>query len=908
MPESIDDFFTPVSSKCMSCGLTKKKTISIEEKNAPFIVKKNGKGEMLILLETPEDKKTLDKFIAWLQYNRITNYTIANAYGCRTNKYDIVTPLNKGYVHCSMFDYSVLNEYKVIVPVGRALHAVTGTDDIPSWHEFMEYIFNDTFFYTPYEFNKIYKKMLRVYPIPKLIEFVKTDTFPESFARIQFKNARDFLKQSKIEVFKDATLIKVDDPSDFFEKTKEYDSFSWDTETNSLNVFQDNFKVGCLTISFDGEYGYYLPFNKINKRQLSAYFKDKKQTGANIKYDMKVMRRVGISNTQANDDVILLFHVLNTVKTRLSLKTIAWSIGYGGYDQPLEDYKSKHKIKNYLEIPESVMFPYATLDSVVTEKAKQYLYKQGRKQPELFGMYRDVLMPTIPVYLKAEMKGIPVNTTYINLLTDYYKKKADEAKEKAWIIAGEQFDIGSNDEIGRVFKKMGLPSLGLTKKKTYQTDEDRLIEWEKMGYPIAKEVVAYRKASHMISSFAGNIDTGETEKESSIEDWFYNESDDSMNGGLVRHIQSDGRIHTDFKFALQYTFRSAANNPNFTQMPKRGDEGKIFRPVFMPDPDFAYGEQDYSGLQLRITAAYSKDKVMSDIFTIGHGDPHSESAQAFFARNITVEEFIAKKKEKPYKGYRDKAKGDVNFALIFSDDYYVLVRPIKLNWTKEEKEEYLTNIPENEWVYDKEGNFQIENTIAKDIHAKFFERYSGIYEYIKDCHTIAIKQGYIDSIGGIRRHLPYLTHVPKNEYTDSQKIKGFKNVSVNTRAQATEAWLMYKVLVRLNNAIEERGLRSWIVGTVHDAIVTMDHKDELAIMAKLKQECMDDYETFEIPLLSEIDNGPVWGFGTELNSSMTNEEMLDNIKQSWKVFVFGDEKNKPHPILSKHPELIEAYL
>lgn len=903
---NFDDFFKPLNTKCLSCKIGKKKAGTIEESHAPSIVKKNGKGEILILLEIPEPKEMIDKLVKWLAFYRITNYTIANSFGCRNNKFEIPSPLNEGYGHCGMVSHEMLNQYKVIVPVGRAIHAVTGTDDINSWHEFMEHIFNDTFFYTPYEYNKKYKSMLRVYPIPKLIEFVKTDTFPEFFAKFQLLEATKWIKEGKTEVFKDAELIKVDNPSDFFEKTNHLTSFSWDTETSNLNVFADDFKVGCMTVSFDGDYGYYIPFDKINKRQLSVYFKDKKQTGANIKYDLKVMRRVGIANTYPDDDVNLLFHVLNTVKTKVGLKTSAWQVGYGGYDQPLEDYKKKNKITNYLDIPEPVMFPYATLDAVVTERVKRYLYKCGGKQKDLLKMYKEVLIPTIPIYTKAEMKGIKVNKNRIAKVTDYYDAKRTIAKEEAWRLAGEKFNVSSDDEVGRIFQKMGLPSLGLTKKKTYVTKEDNLMEWRALGYPIAQAITDYRKADHMINSFAGKI--GEDKPGEEESDWFskvFDASEDNEDIGLTKHIQSDGRVHVDFKFAMQDTFRSASVNPNFTNMPKRGDDGKIHRVIFEADPDFFIGEQDYAGLQLRITAVYSEDAKMSEIFTTGHGDPHSESAQAFFARDTSIEDFLKLKKEDPYKNWRDKAKGQVNFALIFSDDYYVLVKPIKQNWTEKEKTDYLTSISEDDYVYHhKTGDFLIDNTIAKYIFTKFFERYAGIFSYIQTCHETAIRQGYIDSIGGLRRHLPYLTYVPKNPYKDSQKIKGLKNVSVNTRAQNTEAWLVYRVLIKLNKKIEELGLKSWIVGTVHDAIVTMEHKDELEIMAKLKIECMDDYETFKIPLISEMSIGNVWGFGKEIKKEMTNQEILDSIEADWIKFKKQFKKNKDgsfmvHPIVGE---------
>lgn len=882
-----------VKHECPSCPISKGKKYKVEASQEPFIVKKKGRGEILVLLETPESKDTLDRFEKWLEANSISSYTIANAYGCRTSKFEIPSPLNKSYSKCNMFSHDDVRNYKVIIPVGRALHAITGTDDFTSWHDFREFLFNDTFIYTPITLNEKYGRMLRIYPIPKLIEFVKTDTFAELFAKKQFNFVRVFLKDYKEEVFEPYELVKVEDPYDFFKETWDYPSMAWDTETNNLNVHTVDFKAGCVTISFDGQTGYYLPFEKINKRQFAQYLKTKHQTGANIKYDKKVIRSEGIADYNNDfDDVILLAHVLNTDRRKNNLKMLAWFVGYGGYDQPLDDYKSKHKLNSYLDIPEPVLFPYATLDAIVTEKVRSYLYRLAQRQPEQLEMYREVLIPAIPVFIKAEMRGVPVDRKYMDHLSDYLIEKRDKAKGEIFEIIGREIDLNSPKQLGNVIEEMGLPNLGKSKDKFYLTGNEKLEEWAKMGYEIGKKIVEYRKSEKMLNTYAGK-DTQEKDT-SEIIDFFDDSIQDAKDEdieGLVKYIEHDGRIHDDYRFAMQYTFRSAAR---LALMPKKGFEGKIFRPVISPDPDYVMGEIDYSGLQLRITAAYSEDPKMTEIFTTGHDDMHSESAQAFFMKDVTVEDFIKNKDKEPYKTFRNKAKGQVNFALIFSDDYYVLVQPIKNNWTEEEKEEYLKDVKEEHYIYNKKGDFDPVHTIANDIRHKFMERYAGVKKYIEWCHTTAKRQGYIDSINGIRRHLPYLLHEPnKWNYDEKKKINGYLNVSVNTRAQGTEAILMYKVLKRLNDKIEEMGLKSWIVGTVHDAIVTMDHKDELEIMAKLKQECMDDYTTFKVPLLSEIDNGPIWGFGTGIKPGMKNEEILDKIVKSFTMF------KKDHPIYDR---------
>lgn len=898
-------FFKKTKLQCSSCKLRTRNAVECEVEEQPFVLHKKGKGEYLILLEMPEPKETFDKFIDWLDSNNIRDYTIANAIGCRTSNFDLPSPLYEQYKHCSMFSYEDIKDYKAILPVERALYSITQTDDIISWHEFSEYLFNDTFFYTPLTFNEKYGYMIPVYPLPKIhswkTEEIKnkkvlkkinnTDTFMEFFARKQFK----FASANSPKKFQPYKLQKVDDTDKFFEATKDEPSVSWDTETNSLDIFIDNFEVGIFTCSFDGKTGYYLDYKDINKETLGEWLRDKYQIGANLKYDRKALLRVGVDCGEIKDDVILLWHVLNTVKTKVGLKTIAWQIGFGGYDQPLEDYKKKHNIRNYLDIPFSVMFPYATLDAVVTERSRAYLYEKARLQPDQLTMYQTILIRTIEVFVELEMRGIKVNIDYLNKLSDYLVAKKEKAIKEFAEIAGRVVDLDRNEDVAEAFEKLGLPDHGKTKKGYYKTGEYQIDLWVKDKFKIANILKDYRKANKLLGTYAGKVQ-GEDEEEDSILSFFDNNGEETdeaiVKKGLKQYISSDGRIHPDYRFAMQYTFRSA---DFLALIPKKGYEGKLFRPVFLPDDDCYFGESDHAGLQLRLTASFSESKQMIYIFTVGHKDMHSESATFFpQLKGKDVLTIISNKKKEPYKTARDKSKGQINFSQIFSKDYYVLVGPIEREWSEEDKEDYFQTIPEEDREYDKKGNVLIVHSIAKDLNTKFFERYDRVKDYIHKTHEDAVKHGYVDYAFGGRRHLPYLTYVPKKTSKEElKKINGMKNISVNSKAQGTEALLMDQAMLTMRNQIKERNLKSRIAAQIHDAIVPMVHKDEAQEMVQITIDYMDDHTNFKVPLESETDVGYVWGFGTEINPSLSNEKIAEMVRENWIDFC------KEHPILGQ---------
>jgi DNA polymerase I-like protein with 3'-5' exonuclease and polymerase domains len=103
-----------------------------------------------------------------------------------------------------------------------------------------------------------------------------------------------------------------------------------------------------MTLTFDGINGYYLPYEKINKRILNQFFKNKKGILANAKYDVKALYLDGIKTCEISEDVVLLHHILNTQRRTNSIKSLAWLIGFGGYQNKLESYSlyiGQHRIR-----------------------------------------------------------------------------------------------------------------------------------------------------------------------------------------------------------------------------------------------------------------------------------------------------------------------------------------------------------------------------------------------------------------------------------------------------------------------------------------------------------------------------------------------------------------------------------
>ena len=630
-------------NKCDKCRIKK----SEQEVYLPSAcMKKSGTGDLLIITDMIEYSENYKKLQEFLEKKEIFNYQIYSACNCRTKNFEIPSPIHEVYEYCKSFNLDKI-DYKCIMVIGRAINFVTQSDDISSWIDFSEYIFNQTYFW--------YKDK-KVFPISFLNDWLKTDNFQRFFVIKQLEKIKQELKNPQY--FKEIpyNIIKINDCDDFLLSHKEEGELAWDTETSSLNHFDPDFRIGCLTLSFDGINGYYLPFEKINKRVLSQFFKNKYQILTNGKFDVKAMLRMGVQNSKVDEDIAILAHLLNTERTLNGLKSLAWLVNMGGYEKQLDNYIKKYKIKNYLDIPHSIMKNYATLDAIVTYRVYKFLMNElVPKQQMIYDTYKEYVIPVIPVFTKAEMYGMLIDKKYLNELDSNLDKEIKELELKIKKELNTSIDINSNEQLAKVLEKNGLPDLGRTKKGQYKTGDAVLQAWKKKGFEIADLILKHRALSKLQSSFVGSV-----EDETEVNNNFFNigMKEKAKQQGLAKYIAEDGYIHATFNPARTDSWRGTGTDPNLQQMPKQGYEGKRFRPIFGCPEDYYLCEVDYSGFQLRIVAIESEDKTMKDIFLNRGGDMHSMTAHEVFSRGISLDTFIknVEEEKEPYKSKRFKAK------------------------------------------------------------------------------------------------------------------------------------------------------------------------------------------------------------------------------------------------------------
>ena len=253
----------------------------------------------------------------------------------------------------------------------------------------------------------------------------------------------------------------------------------------------------------------------------------------------------------------------------------------------------------------------------------------------------DVELPLERELARMQHVGMAVDRTR---LLEYGKEVSahlSALEEQVHALAGQDFNIGSPKQLGKVlFEDLGLRA-GKKTKTGWSTDADTL-EKLRDAHEIVPAVLEWRKWSKLSGTYVE---------------------------GLNRVIGPDGRIHSTFNQMVTATGRLSSTDPNLQNIPVRREDGSEIRRCFVPRPGWLLLDADYSQIELRILAALSGDEHMIAAFESGE-DFHAVTASQVF--NVPLKEVTPR--------LRSRAKA-VNFGIVYgisafslSDDIHVSVK------------------------------------------------------------------------------------------------------------------------------------------------------------------------------------------------------------------------------------------
>lgn len=431
------------------------------------------------------------------------------------------------------------------------------------------------------------------------------------------------------------------------------DYVAWDLETSGLNFTKD--KIGCITLSFDGVNGYYIPWRFVDKTKLNEILSHCKQIGANLKFDCKMLWYNGVPAARIDEDVITIGHTLDETRSN-SLKALAYFYSeYGGYERPLDQIKDKigkGKNINYIEdIPEDVLREYAVMDAIVTYRVWKnilaHMRELDKKYPNmdypgnsLEYFYRHNRIPADNLYAGCEFRGVPVDKPMLDSLRKEISKYRDHLKEKlsdAFSVS-KDFNWDSSVQIGKLLEKKGWECLGRSKSGDYLTGKFQMKRWAK-EHEEASIIMELGSISTLISTFVGE-DTS-----NSVVANFLGINDEKSSIGWTKCMNywPDKKMYgfnPSFASLRADSNRSRCTNPNMQQVPTRGKFTKEIKKCIMSpnDDDYYIVTLDYSSLQMRLAAMDSD--TQDDLKTVLRkpgADIHSQTAWNTFYKNKEVD-------------------------------------------------------------------------------------------------------------------------------------------------------------------------------------------------------------------------------------------------------------------------------
>jgi DNA polymerase-1 len=569
------------------------------------------------------------------------------------------------------------------------------------------------------------------------------------------------LDTTAVNYSKDITLL--------IEKLKANKEFAIEVVTDDPYHF--DFKVTGFTFSTGPGEAFFVPVKTADDlRTIEAFLRDDKirKAGHNIKAVQVALRKLGLQlNGQLFDT--MLAHYLIEPEAAHNLETLSslylnYALGPEGSDP--------------------VQLACERADVIL--QIKQRLSKELEARMHSLLM-RDVEMPLVSVLASMEFEGVKLDEETLKVMSEGLRKDCEKVQTDIYKLAGTEFNIGSPKQLGEIlFEKMKL--LDKTKKTRtgqYSTSEDVLLKLAE-DHEIARKVLEYREYEKLRNTYVDALPL------------------------MVSPL--DGRVHTDYQQARAATGRLSSNNPNLQNIPIRTEKGRQIRGAFIPrSKDFLFMSADYSQIELRIAAAFSKDKTMIDAFR-NKRDIHTTTAAKVFK--------VALDKVTP--DMRRKAK-EVNFGILYGSTAFGLAQ-----------------------------NLRISKTEAGEIIDAYFNEFPGIKRYMDDSINFAREKEYVETILGRRR---YLRDINSRNIT----TRGFaERNAINAPIQGSAADIIKIAMVHIHRWLQKEKLRSRMIMQVHDELIFDLHKDEVDIVKPRVQELMKHAVNIEVPMEVEVGVGKNW--------------------------------------------------
>ena len=455
------------------------------------------------------------------------------------------------------------------------------------------------------------------------------------------------------------------------------------------------------------------------------------------------------------------------------------------YSYLLRPTTSKHSLADAVLRQENV-----TLSGAPGEYADhlQRIAPLLRKEVEAQGLanlYETIDLPLAPVLASMERHGVRVDRHALAAMSATMEREIRALEKTIWDLAGSEFNVNSPQQLAEIlFDKMNLGLGGRRRSKPRSTAADVLEELA-LTHELPRKVLEYREISKLKSTYVD---------------------------ALPRLIHAEtGRLHTSFSQTGTATGRLSSSDPNLQNIPVRSELGRQIRAEFVASLGNTLLSADYSQIELRILAHFSKDPVLVEAFRTGQ-DIHARTAQEVFGVGP-----MAQNAE-----HRRAAKA-INFGIIYGQTPFGLAAQIGID----QKE-------------------------ATKFIAAYFARYRGVKEYLEQSLAEARKAGATRTLFGRIRPVPEIT-------SPQVSLRNFaERTALNTPLQGTAADLIKLAMIAIDRQLADQGYQAKMILQVHDELLFEAPHEELDRLRVLVRAAMENVHKLAVPLVADLKAGPNW--------------------------------------------------
>ena len=503
--------------------------------------------------------------------------------------------------------------------------------------------------------------------------------------------------------------------------------------------------------------------------------------GQNLKFDFSLLcNQYGFKEILPYADTMIMAW-LSDPGSKVGLDTLAKK--FFKYEmKPFKEMVKKGEDFSAVAIEDATF--YAAEDAWMT----YLLYRAIKKKMELGSLThllkeaKNVEYPFINVLMRMERLGIKINPDKLETLQVILSADLATLTSDIYALCGTEFNIKSPKQLGDIlFQSLGLKG-GKKTKTGYSTNEAVLSSL--LGeHPVIEKILEYREYQKILSTYVVPL-------------------------LKLANADDDSRIYTSFGQTGTATGRLSSRDPNLQNIPVRSALGRSVREAFIAKKGYKLVSIDYSQIELRLLAHFSKDAALMEAFN-NNVDIHLATAIKLFG-------------EEESKEKRSFAKS-VNFGLLYG------MGPKKLS--------------------DELG---ISTGEAKEIIMNYFASFPTVKNFLEGIQERVKIDGYVETILKRRRLFDY-------ESANGMQKAAFMRESVNTVFQGSSADLIKLSMNQIDSMIQDEKLDAFMLLQIHDELIFEIKEEKVDALGERFVHTMENVLKLEVPLECSVSVGDSWG-------------------------------------------------